>query len=79
LRKNFPDRADKVLRQIKGAHGGKLYDHAFGRRMRGEGVVAESVKNLFRLSKQKYFAGRAVPDYNYEAFLPRNGKQLNLF
>ena len=79
IRKNFPDRADKVLRQVRGVHGGSLSDHQYGRRMRGDGHVAEAIRDLFRISKQRYLAGRSMPEYDKKAFIRRSGKQLGLF
>lgn len=77
VHKNFPDRADKVIDQIKSMHGGQLNDSNFGRRMRGEGKVAEMINQLFATSKRKYFAGRTFPDYDLTKF--RRGGNLNLF
>jgi len=61
LRKHFPDRADKVLNKIKSVHGGTLNDSQFGRRMRGEGPIAEQVRQLFMIYKNKYFKDKASP------------------
>ena len=36
LRKNYPDRYDRVIHQIESCHGGKLNDSRFGTRMRGK-------------------------------------------
>lgn len=79
IRQAFPDRADKVLNQIAECHGGKLNDSRFGVRMHGEGKFAEAISTLFRLSKQKYMAGRSMKPYNYDHFCQRKGKQLGLF
>ena len=51
LVKNFPDRADKVWNQICECHGGKVSDTRKGVRMRGEGKIAESIMQLFKLSR----------------------------
>jgi DNA repair photolyase len=77
LRKNFPDRFDKVWNQICDMHGGHVNDSTFGRRMRGEGVFADAIHQLFRASKKKYFAGKKVPAFNLTAF--RKGGNLSLF
>ncbi|MCX2739075.1 PA0069 family radical SAM protein [Pontibacter anaerobius] len=75
----FPDRAQKVLSQIADCHGGQLNDSRFGKRMHGEGKFAELVSKLFRMSKQKYMAGRSMKPYDYSHFCQRKGKQLGLF
>ena len=47
LRAHLPLRAEKVLRRLREAHGGKLYDSTFGHRGRGSGVYAETISSLF--------------------------------
>jgi DNA repair photolyase len=74
VRKNFPDRASKVLDQISSAHGGNLNDSEFGRRMKGEGKVAEMINQLFKTSKRRFFAGRTMPEYDLSKF--RRGGNL---
>jgi DNA repair photolyase len=77
LRKNFPDRFDKVWNQICDLHGGDVNDSVFGRRMRGEGKLAEIIHQLYKTSKRKYFAGRGFPAYDLTKF--RKGGNLSLF
>lgn len=48
LYKNFPDRADKVWHLVEQSHGGKVNDSQFGRRMRGEGSIADLVSQQYR-------------------------------
>lgn len=55
LKKNFPDRYDKVIHQIEGLHGGTVNDSEFGRRMKGEGPYASIIKQLFNTAYRKYF------------------------
>lgn len=77
LRKNFPDRFDKVWNQICSLHGGSVNDSQFGRRMSGEGNHASIIHQLFTTAKRKYFAGRKMPPINVTAF--RRGGNLSLF
>ncbi|MEM6629469.1 MAG: PA0069 family radical SAM protein [Bacteroidota bacterium] len=79
IRIHFPERAEKVLNQIKSMHGGTLNDSEFGRRMRGEGKLAESISHLYKLLKERYFAGRSLPAYNLTAFRKPGDSQLSLF
>jgi DNA repair photolyase len=79
IRKAYPDRADKVLRQIASCHGGTLNDSVFGRRMRGEGKWAETIADLFRLATHRHLRGRSMKPYNFDLFCGRSGKQLRLF
>lgn len=77
LRKNFPDRFDKVWNQICSLHDGNVNDSQFGRRMRGEGNLADAIHQLFRSSKKKYFTGKSMPVYDLTKF--RKGGMLSLF
>jgi len=77
IRKNFPDRFEKVWNQICSMHGGNVNDTEFGRRMHGAGNHAESIQQLFRASKKKYLSGRTMPPYALTQF--RKGGNLTLF
>jgi DNA repair photolyase len=77
LLKNFPDRFDKVINQIRSLHGGAINDSQFGRRMTGEGNIADSIHQLFRSSKKKYFKNKIMPPYDLTKF--RKGGTLSLF
>ena len=79
IQTHFPDRAEKVLNQIKSMHGGNLNDSEFGRRMRGEGKMADSISQLYHLMKAKYFSDRSFPPYNLTAFRRPGDNQLSLF
>lgn len=80
LYKNFPDRADKVWSQISECHGGEVNDSRFGVRMRGEGKIAESIAQLYSVSKARFIKSDKAfefncSDFNYKA----NQIQLSLF
>lgn len=77
LRKNFPDRVDKVWNQICSLHGGSVNDSVFGRRMAGDGNIADVIHQLYRSAKKKYLAGREMPAYDLTKF--RKGGNLSLF
>jgi DNA repair photolyase len=80
IRKNLPDRAEKVLHQVAEAHGGKLGDSRFGTRLKGEGNLAESIRRLFRIAHEKYMPAVVVPPMNTSLFKrPRTDGQLSLF
>ncbi len=79
LRKNFPDRADKVLNQIRSVHGGQLNDSRFGIRMRGEGLWAEMIRKQFKLATAKYLKDRHVPSLNFDLHELNKGGQMRLF
>ena len=53
LRERLPLRAEKVLRRIREAHGGKLYDSSWGLRGRGEGPYADAIVALFESTARR--------------------------
>jgi DNA repair photolyase len=81
LYKNLPDAADKIWNHIKACHGGQVNDSQFGRRMSGDGKIAESIKQLFVMAKKKYMSGRKMPEYDLSLFKRpmKSGDQLSFF
>ncbi|MBK6446782.1 MAG: PA0069 family radical SAM protein [Bacteroidetes bacterium] len=80
IHKTYPDRAEKVLNQIAECHGGKLSDSRFGTRMKGEGKLAESIRQLLHHSVDRFMANRTSPPYNKSLFrVPSPGGQMELF
>lgn len=77
--KAYPDKAEKVLNLIAECHGGKLNDSRWGKRMSGDGKVAESIHRLFQISRNRFMSGRSMKPFNFSHFSPADGKQLNLF
>jgi DNA repair photolyase len=77
LQKNFPDRATKVWNLISDMHGGQVNDSHFGRRMTGEGPIADMIKQLFTVARHKYMHNQQMPAYNYSLF--RRGGTMSLF
>lgn len=47
LQAHFPDRAQRVLNRIRDMRGGKDYEADFGKRMKGEGVWADLIRQRF--------------------------------
>jgi DNA repair photolyase len=79
LHHHFPDRASKVLSQVRDLHGGTLHDHMPGRRMKGEGAFATNLSRLFEVLKKRYFNGRSLPPLDTSSFRPPPLGQLDLF
>jgi DNA repair photolyase len=79
IHKAFPDRAEKVLNMIKACHNGKLNDSEYGRRMGGDGRLAESIHQLFRMSVNRFMGDRIMPEFDYSLFVPKGGKQTSMF
>ncbi|RYY89543.1 MAG: PA0069 family radical SAM protein [Chitinophagaceae bacterium] len=78
LYKNFPDRADKVWHLIESAHGGKVNDSEFGRRMRGEGNIAQLVADQYKTYTKKYGLVHERLGLDCSLFR-RPGEQMKLF
>lgn len=80
VHKNFPDRAEKVLNQLKEIHGGKLSDSRFGLRMSGEGNYALNIKRQFEMAINAYIPKRNYPSLRTDLFRGwSNTGQLDLF
>jgi len=79
VKKTLPDRADKILHQIEDCHGGHLNDSRFGKRMRGEGKIAEQIAIQFRLAKKKYLNNVCMSPLNYGLYKNQKNKQFKLF
>lgn len=79
LVKAFPDRAEKIWNQICDAHGGQVNDSRFGTRMRGEGQMSDSIRQLFKLSRLRYMKEDTF-EFNTSLFNYKAGdSQLSLF
>lgn len=78
LHKNFPDRAHKVWHLIESAHGGTVNDSQYGRRMRGEGSIADMVADQYRKYTKKYGLNHERLGLDTSQFR-RPGEQMKLF
>ncbi|MEO7298171.1 MAG: PA0069 family radical SAM protein [Verrucomicrobiota bacterium] len=80
LETHFPDRKEKILNRIRSMRGGKLNDANFGSRMRGEGIFAEQMAQMFAVAKRRAgFDKIEMPDLSAAAFRVPDGPQLSLF
>jgi DNA repair photolyase len=76
VRRNFPDRFEKIWNQICSLHGGNVNDSVFGRRMAGDGNIADVIHQLYKAAKRKHLAGREMPPYDLTRFLKRGNLSL---
>lgn len=53
LQAHHPQRAEHVMSTVQQLRGGKDYDSAFGKRMRGEGVYADLLARRFALASKR--------------------------
>ena len=79
VHKALPDRAEKILHQIEDIHGGTLNSSEFGKRMRGEGKIAEQVALQFKLARKKFMPNVCLPPLDYSHFTNDYNRQTTLF
>jgi DNA repair photolyase len=68
LARHFPERKEKVLGRIRGMRDGKLNEPRFGVRMKGEGVLAKTIADLFALARRQAGLDRRAPELSTAAF-----------
>lgn len=78
--KNYPDRAEKVLNQLRDTHGGSLSDSRFGVRMKGEGVYALNIQRQVQLARKRFLPALPYPKLRTDLFTrPDTSGQMKLF
>lgn len=78
LRKNYPDRFEKVWHMIQSCHGGNVNDSRFGDRMRGDGNIAKLIKDSFKLHCRLNHLNEIKPTLDSSLFkVPK--AQLSIF
>lgn len=78
LDQHFPQKKDKILGRIRDSRGGKLYDSRWSIRQKGEGPVAEMVRQVFEKSyRRQGFPGG--PELSTAAFRRPGETPLRLF
>ncbi len=68
LERNEPLKAEKVQSLIRATRGGKLNDAKFGSRMRGQGLIADQIKQTFQVFARRVWAGCAEGPAGGEPF-----------
>jgi DNA repair photolyase len=79
LDQHMPDRKEKILNRIRSIRGGKLNNSDFGLRMRGQGIFADQMRAMFKLSCRKVGINADVPHLSTNNFHRPAGPQLLLF
>jgi DNA repair photolyase len=76
-----PDRAARVMSLIRQMQGGKDYDPRWGVRMRGQGPIAEVLRQRFQVAKRRLGLDRTVGPLSLAHFgaPPKDQGQLSLF
>ena len=81
LAEAVPGRAAKVMARVRDVHGGRDYDPAWGRRMRGEGLWARLIAQRFDKTCARLELAAQMPPLRCDLFAPpfKTGNQLSLF
>jgi DNA repair photolyase len=80
LAHHFPDRKEKVLNRIRAMREGRLNNPEFGERMRGQGIFADQIRQLFEVAARKAgFREDDTPKLSTASFRRPGGTQLKLF
>jgi DNA repair photolyase len=78
LEDHFPDRKDKILGRIRSMRNGKLNTAEFGARMRGDGPIAEQIRQMFHVSCRRSGLNSARSELSTAAFRRVLPNQLEL-
>jgi len=79
LETHFPGRKDAVLNRLRSLRGGKLNDSQWGTRMRGEGIFADQIGQMFAVARRKAGIQNDSGELSTTAFRRPSGAQLQLF
>ena len=76
-----PDRAARVMSLVRQMRGGKAYDAEWGKRMKGEGPIADLIRNRFALACRRLGLNAARRSLDLTRFRvpPKGGDQMDLF
>ncbi|MCF7797247.1 MAG: PA0069 family radical SAM protein [Lentisphaeria bacterium] len=77
LEQHFPERKEKILNRVRDIRQGALNDTRFRKRMQGQGIFAEQIQSLFRISRERAGLDKQGPVLSITAFR-RPGEQLRL-
>ena len=79
LEQHYPDKKTKILNRVREIRGGKLNDPNFKSRMRGEGIFAAQMAELFQLARKKSGIRERWPKLTTEHFRRAEKNQFSLF
>jgi DNA repair photolyase len=79
LEDHEPGKKARVLDRLRSLRGGKLYDSEWGKRMRGEGIFADQIRDLFHVAARRAGLDGERAELSTEHFRRPGGQQLSLF
>ena len=75
----MPERKNRIINRIKEVRAGHLNDPRFVHRMRGEGVWADTLRNLFEITCRRYGLNQLKKPLRTDLFTRHPSNQLSLF
>lgn len=79
LDEHAPTKKARILDRLRTLRGGRLYDSAWGQRMRGKGIFAEQLDQLFHVAARRAGLNREPVELTTANFRRPPGDQLELF
>lgn len=79
LEREYPDKYEKVIHSIRDVRQGKLNDTEWGKRMKGEGEIADYIAGLFKTFSKKYHLNDNSIEHKPALFQRGGIDQINLF
>ncbi|MEX1275772.1 MAG: PA0069 family radical SAM protein [Bacteroidota bacterium] len=79
VERELPDSAAKILNRIRSVRDGKMSESEFGKRMTGEGPIAEAIEQLFAMQCRRYGLNRTKLRLSTEHFRHAPRDQFTLF
>lgn len=79
LDRHRPLARDKVLGRLRDLHGGRLYDPTYGKRMKGEGPLADQIASLFAVAARRAGLPKRSMALSTAAFRRPGPEQPSLF
>ncbi len=79
VRREFPERENRIVTRIKDVRRGKMNSSNFKERMRGTGETAKAIHQLFYASCRKYHLGNGKSNLATDKFRRPVGMQTEIF
>lgn len=74
-----PGKKARVIDRLRDLRGGKLYDATWGKRLKGEGIFADQISELFHVTARRAGLNQERVELSSAHFRRPGGQQLSLF
>lgn len=79
VRREFPNRAGKIINRIQDARHGRMSDARYGTRLKGEGQIAQAISRLFTLHAQRHGLSKRWSGLSTDHFRRSGPLRLEMF